>query len=107
MSYYLFQGSYTCATWSALVAKPRNRFQAIKSAVEKIGGRLESAWLSFGEHDVFVVVRMPNNVSAAALSIAVAAGGALSSGKTTPLLTFEEGVKAMRQARKSGYRPPK
>jgi hypothetical protein len=43
----------------------------------------------------------------AAFSIAVAAGGALKSSKTTPLLTFEEGVRALRQAGRPGYRPPK
>jgi len=107
MSHYLFQGSYSSEAWSALVRRPRNRLQAVKSSIEKLGGRVEGGWLSFGDHDVILVVRMPNNVNAAAFSIAVAAGGALKSSRTTPLLTFEEGVKAMRQAGKVGYRPPK
>jgi uncharacterized protein with GYD domain len=107
MSYYLFQGSYTPEAWSTLVKKPRNRLHVIKGAIEKLGGRVEGFWLSFGDHDVVGVIRMPNNVSAAALSIATAAGGALKSSKTTPMLTFEEGLKAMRLAGKSGYRPPK
>lgn len=107
MSYYLFQGSYTSDAWSALVRKPRNRLQAIKGFIEKLGGRVEGGWLSFGDHDVVLVVRLPSNVSAAAFSIAVASGGALKASKTTPLLTFEEGVKALRQAGRVGYRPPK
>jgi uncharacterized protein with GYD domain len=107
MSYYLFQASYTSDAWSALVKRPRNRLQAIKGFVEKVGGHIEGGWFSFGDHDVVFVVRLPNNVSAAAFSLAVAAGGALKASKTTPLLTFEEGVKAMRQAGKIGYRPPK
>jgi len=48
---------------------------------------------------------MPSNVSAAALSIAAAAGGALKSCITTPLLTFEEGLEAMKKAMKAGYQP--
>jgi hypothetical protein len=37
----------------------------------------------------------------------VAAGGALKSSTTTPLMTFEEGVEAMKKGGKAGYRPPK
>ena len=54
-----------------------------------------------------LIYKLPDAVSAAAFSIAVAAGGALESSKTTPQLTFEEGLEAMKQAGKTGYRPPK
>jgi len=37
----------------------------------------------------------------------VASGGSLKSSKTTPLMTFEEGVEAMKKAARTGYRPPK
>jgi len=107
MPSYLIQGSYTVEALQALMKKPQDRTAVVAKAVENLGGSLTGLWLSFGDQDIVALVELPNNVSAAALSIAVAAGGALSSGKTTPLLTFEEGVKAMRQARKSGYRPPK
>jgi hypothetical protein len=49
---------------------------------------------------------MPDNVSAAALSLAQAAGGALRSLETTPLLELAEGLEAMKRASKAGYRPP-
>ncbi len=107
MSYYLFRGSYTAEAWAGLVKKPQNRTEVVRSAIENLGGTLEGAWLTFGEDDVVAVCNMPDNVSAAAFSLAVAAGGALKSSKTTPLLTFEEGVEAMKKAAKAGYRPPK
>ena len=49
---------------------------------------------------------MPNNVSAAAFSIAAAAGGAVSAIRTTPLMTTKEGMDAMKKAAASSYKPP-
>lgn len=107
MPLYLYQGSYTTAARAAMVRKPQNRFRTVKAAVEKMGGSVEGGWMCFGEYDYAFVCRMPNNVSAVAFALAVGAAGAVVGGRTTPLLTFEEGVKAMRQAGKSTYRPPK
>jgi len=45
-------------------------------------------------------------VSAAALAIAAAAGGAVKSIKTTPLMEAAEGLEALRRAAASGYRAP-
>jgi uncharacterized protein with GYD domain len=107
MPYYMFQGSYTPAAWAGMLKKPQHRLKAIQGAVKKLGGSVEGGWLTFGEYDYVIICRLPNQVSAAAFAVAVAAGGAVGSGKTTPLLTFEEGLKAMRQAGRSGYRPPR
>ena len=107
MPYYLFQASYTSAALAALCKKPRNREGVIRSLVQNLGGKLEGAWLAFGDYDVVAVLNMPNNVGAAAVSLAAAAGGALKSAKTTPLLKFSEGVSALKKASRAGYRPPK
>jgi uncharacterized protein with GYD domain len=71
-----------------------------------LGGRIECAYISFGEYDIMAVLDMPDNVSAAAFSIVASAGGALKAAKTTPLMTMEEGIEAMRKAGTAGYRPP-
>ena len=107
MGYYLFQAAYTSESWSALVRNPQSRLEAVQPVAEKLGGRMETAWFSFGEYDVVAVLNMPDNVSAAAFSAAVAAGGGVKTAKTVPLLTMEEGVALMRKAGTSGYRPPK
>ena len=62
--------------------------------------------LTFGEYDIVGVVELPENTDAAAFSMAVAAGGAVKAFKTTPLLSVEEGVEAMRKAQGAGYRRP-
>ncbi len=107
MPYYMFQGTYSSATWAGLIRKPQNRAKAIQSLVKKMGGSLEGFWLCFGEYDYVTICRLPNQAAAAALAAAVAGGGAVNSGKTTPLMTFEEGIKVLRQAGRIGYRPPK
>lgn len=106
MAHYLYQGAYTSDALKTLIKKPTNRFDIVRAAAEKLGGSIEGAWFSFGEYDFVVIVEMPDNVSAAAFSLACAAGGAVHSGKTTPLLSQQEGVAAMKRAATSGYRPP-
>jgi uncharacterized protein with GYD domain len=88
-----------------MIRNPQDRSAAIKAPVEKLGGRVERFWLSFGDYDVIGVVEMPDSVSAAAFSMAVAAGGACRSLKTTPLLSATEGLEAMKKAATCGYQP--
>jgi uncharacterized protein with GYD domain len=103
---YLIQLAYTADAWAAMVNQPQNRLEAVRPIVEKLGGRFEHAWLAFGEYDIVGVVELPENTDAAAFSMAVAAGGAVKAFKTTPLLSVEEGVEAMRKAQGAGYRRP-
>jgi uncharacterized protein with GYD domain len=104
MAYFLIQVGYTSQAWAAMLKQPQDRAAAVRPAVEKLGGRIEHFWLSFGEYDVVGVIEMPNHVSAAAFAMAIGAGGACRSFVTTPLLSFEEGIEAMRQAGTSGYK---
>src|SRR5206468_1438955 len=86
MAHYLIEVAYTSEAWKNLVKKPEDRTKAIRPVIEKLGGSLERAWFAFGDHDLILILEMPDNVSAAAFSLAAAAGGALRSLKTTPLL---------------------
>ncbi len=106
MAHYLFQCSYTAEAWASLVQNPRNRLEAVRSVVEKLGGSMENGWTAFGGYDVVAVLQMPDNVSVAAFSMAVSAGGAVKSIKTTPLMSMEEGVEAMKKASGLGYQAP-
>lgn len=105
MPSYLVQASYTIEALQALMKKPQDRTAVVNKAVENLGGTLIGLWLSFGDQDIVALAEMPNNISAAALSLAIAAGGALKSTKTTPLLTVAQGISAMKKAASSGYTP--
>ena len=106
MAYFLLQGSYSSDSWKSLVNNPHDRIAVVRPVIEKLGGKLEHAWFSFGEHDLVTVLQMPDNVSAAALSLAIAAGGGFKAHKTTPLLTVAEAIEAMKKAATAGYKPP-
>ena len=105
MASFLLQCSYTPEAVSALVARPQNRTTVVKRAVENLGGKLIGAWMSFGDYDVVVVADFANNINAAALALAVTAGGSLKAVKTTPLLSLNDSRAALRKAGKAGYKP--
>jgi uncharacterized protein with GYD domain len=65
------------------------RRAAIEKAVAGLGGRLESFYFAFGSVDAYVIVDLPDNVTAAAMALAVGQSG-LASTKTVVLLTSEE-----------------
>ena len=105
MASYLLQVGYTPEAWSAMIQNPQDRSAAIKIPVEKLGGSVERFWLSFGDYDIIGVIEMPDSLSAAAFSMAIAAGGACRAVLTTPLLSSSEGLEAMKKAATCGYKP--
>jgi uncharacterized protein with GYD domain len=106
MPVYALQVAYTSLAWAALVKTPENRLEAVRPVVERLGGSIVGGWFSFGEYDVLLICDMPNPSSAAALSMAFAAGGAVKTSKTTPLMTFDEGIEALRKAKDAEYAAP-
>ncbi|MGD0158564.1 MAG: GYD domain-containing protein [Terracidiphilus sp.] len=105
MASYLMQVSYTSEALSALIAKPQDRTGHVSKVIENLGGKSMGSWLAFGDYDLVMIIEMPNNVNAAALALAAAAGGSCKTVKTTPLLTIGQGLSALRKAGKSGYKP--
>jgi uncharacterized protein with GYD domain len=105
MSHYLLQAAYTPEAWQSLVKNPHSRIEAVRPAVENLGGKLVSGYAAFGDYDIILIVDLPSSVDAAALSIAAAAGGSCRAIKTTPLLTAEETLAAVKKAATTGYKP--
>ena len=71
-----------------------------------VGGKLHGFWYAFGTHDGYTLWEAPDNVSMAAVALAITGGGALSSLETTVLLTVDETMDALRKAEQVRYRPP-
>ena len=103
---YLIQISYTPETLAGFLKHPTDRTPVISKLAENIGGKLLGSWFSFGEYDAVILIEGPDNISAAACSLAVSASGAFKAFKTTPLLDIKEGMAAMKKAGKLGYKPP-
>jgi len=106
MPLYLTRFSYTPATWTRLIDNPEDRRKAAQSYIESAGGKLHGFWYAFGAHDGYCLWEAPDNVSMAAVALAITAGGALSSFETTVLLTVDETLDALRKAKQVQYRAP-
>lgn len=104
MPKYLIQASYTAEGIKGLMKDGGSRRRAAaESALKGVGGKLEVFYFALGETDVFAIADVPDNASAAAVSLAVSASGAVQT-KTIVLMSPEE----MDQAAKKTitYTPP-
>lgn len=107
MAKYLIEAAYSHEGLKGLVKDGGSgRRAAVEAAAKTLGGRIESMYYAFGTSDVYVIVEAPDNVSAAALALAVGATGALSHYKTTVLLTTDEVDQAAKKSGGIGYRAP-
>jgi uncharacterized protein with GYD domain len=104
MAKFLIQASYSPDGLKGLMKdKASGRRAAVSKMLEGLGGKLDSMYYTFGDHDAVVIADVPDNVTAAALSIAVSASG-LARTNTLPLLTVEETDQALAKTVK--YRAP-
>jgi uncharacterized protein with GYD domain len=106
MATFLIQGSYTPGAWTAQIKNPTERIAAVGEMMAPLGVTFDHYWYSFGDHDFVIIASGPGNVEAAAAVLAAYSGGALTSIKTTPLLTADEAIAALRKASDVQYRPP-
>ena len=106
MALYLTRFSYTPETWARLTKNPEDRREAARRYIESVGGKLHGFWYAFGAYDGYNLWEAPDNISMAAVAIAIGGGGAVSKFETTPLLTVEETMDALGRARKVAYQPP-
>lgn len=104
MPKFLIQANYKPEGVKGLLKEGGSgRRKAVEQMTADFGGKVESFYYAFGDKDVFVVVDAPDNVSAAAVALAVNASGMVST-TTTPLLTPEEVDEATKKSVK--YRAP-
>ena len=104
MPKYLLEVNYTVEGVRGLKAEGGSaRVAAATALVESLGGTVDSFHFALGETDAYVIIDMPDAVSAAAGALAVNAGGGATV-RTIALLTAAEADAAA--AKKSLYRPP-
>ncbi|HJS69679.1 MAG TPA: GYD domain-containing protein [Gaiellaceae bacterium] len=106
MPLYLTRFSYTPQTWARMIDNPEDRRAAAQEYIESVGGTLQGFWYAFGEHDGYTLWEAPDNVSMAAVALAIGGGGALSSFQTTVLLTVDDTLEALGRAQEIGYQAP-
>ena len=106
MPLYLTKFSYTPETWARLIENPEDRRKAAQTYIESIGGKLHGFWYAFGSHDGYSLWEAPDNVSMAAVALAIAAGGAVTSFETTVLLSVDDTLDSLRKAKQVRYKAP-
>ncbi len=106
MPMFMVQASYTNTAWGKLVQRPENRMEGLKPVMEQLGGKILAWYYTFGDYDLIVLFEVPNNITAAAVSMAIAGSGAVKAFKTTVLMSPDEGFDAMLLAQGAGYHQP-
>jgi len=104
MPKYLIEASYTLEGVKGMVKEGGSkRREAASAAIQGLGGKVEAFYFAFGDPDAIIIADLPDNGSAAAVSVAINATGAVSL-KTKVLLTPEEMDGAVKKT--VSYRPP-
>ena len=101
MAYYLLRAKYAQDSMNALVQRPEDRMLTTTRLLKEVGGRLHYYFFCFGEYDIVLLYELPDNVSAASLAMTMSAAGTVTETETIPLLTMEEAIDAMNQAREA------
>jgi uncharacterized protein with GYD domain len=105
MAKYLFEARYTAEGVKGLVRDGGSgRRAVVEKACISAGGKLEAMYFAFGGVDAYVIADMPDNVTAAALALAVNQSGTATA-NTVVLMTAEEVDAAGKKA--IAYSPPR
>ena len=104
MAKFLFQANYTSQGVQGLLKEGgSSRRRVFEDMAKEQGGTLESFYYAFGGTDLFLTFDLPDTATAAAVSLSIGAGGALSI-TTVQLITPEEIDEACNKT--VTYRPP-
>jgi uncharacterized protein with GYD domain len=108
MPKYLVQASYVGEGVRGLLKEGGSgRVKTSVKAIEALGGKVEAMYFAFGETDCYIIVELPDNVSAVTCSLLVNASGKIKV-TYTPLITPEEVDQADEKGRQlsAAYRAP-
>lgn len=101
---YLIQVNYTQSGVNGLLKEGgTSRRSALTSTIESVGGSVELIYYAFGDVDAYLIADIPDEASAAALSLNINAAGAISV-QMTKLITPETIDSAI--SKSVSYRPP-
>ena len=108
MPQFIFQASYTAESLRGQIENPQDRVGPTRGAIEAVGGSLVFAGWTFGDYDFICILDAPDEVSAAGVAVAFAAGGAVKTTKTTRVLSGDEWLSVLGKSAivRGTYKPP-
>jgi uncharacterized protein with GYD domain len=106
MPKYLVEGRYTADGLKGLVREASSgRRVDIAKTIESAGGKLESFYFAFGDADFYIFFDVPDNISAAALSV-VANQSRFVTSRIIALMTAHEMDQAIKKTKAIEFLPP-
>lgn len=104
MPKFLFVATYSAEGMKGLLREGGSeRRKMIADIASNVGGQLEAFYYAFGTDDVYSIVDLPDNKTAAAVAMHISAGGMVKT-RVTVMLTPEEIDESART--KMYFRPP-
>jgi uncharacterized protein with GYD domain len=90
MKKYLIKASYNANGVKGLIEDGgTQRKLVVQKMLAGLGGKMESFYYAFGEHDAYIISELPDDISAAAVGLRVNSTGLVSI-STTVLLSPED-----------------
>lgn len=90
MPKYLVKASYTAEGLKGVLREGGSgRLDAVQKLVAGLGGSVEAFYFAFGTTDVYTILDLPDNVSAAAIGLTVSSTGTVRT-ETVVLIAPEE-----------------
>ena len=75
MAHFIVRWGFKDISAKAMVTTPQDRTETARALVESFGGKLHDYYFTFGDYDGIEICEFPDNVSAAAFSMAAASTG--------------------------------
>ena len=99
MPHYLFEAEFSAAAKKAMMENPADREQAARPLIEAMGGRLIGYYFTAGAERALAILEAPDDKAMSAGALAVGASGAFTSTSTTRLMSAQDAMEAMTQAK--------
>ena len=106
MTIFMTQAKLTPEAFKGLAAGATDRREVLNDMMEQLGGRLISYYFSFGESDIVAIFEGPSPESVLSVLVAAAGSGAMSDVRTTVMVSYEDGIEAIKKSGSINYIPP-
>ena len=108
MNRYLTKLKMTNQWYAGLLENPQDRFKPTAAMYEAVGGKLLQYWFGVNDSSIYLLAEMKEDspVAALAMVLSVIGAGMATSIEFTQVLTAEEAITSMKQAKTLTYRPP-
>jgi uncharacterized protein with GYD domain len=97
---------YTTDGWNRSLHNSKDRFEAVRAPIERLGGSLRATYFTNGPFDVLAISEFSKEISSSDISVAFADGGSVATIDSMPLLTANEAANTWGKATNSVPQSP-